>query len=857
MKKLETLLKDYADHVAERAAQGIPPLPLNAEQINCVTQLLEQENISESDYLLDLLINRVPPGVDEAAYIKASWLTAIVNGEKHCKFINSQKAIQILGTMIGGYNVNSLIEILKSKNNLLAKEAAKVLKDIILVYDSANDIFDLSQNNIYAEEVVNSWANAEWFTTKKSLPTEITCLAFKIDGETNTDDLSPAVHATTRPDIPLHSLSMLEFKNQDGLKILDDLKKQNIQIAYVGDVVGTGSSRKSAINSVIWHLGENIPFVPNKKTGGIIIGNKIAPIFFNTAQDSGALPIETDVSEIKTGDLLKILPYEGVIKKIDKTSNTELVISHFKLNPSTLTDEIQAGGRINLMIGRSLTDKIRKKLELEPSEIFIRPKSPKKINTGFTQAQKIVGKACGLKGVLPGMTCEPIMTTVGSQDTTGPMTRDELKELACLGFTADLVMQSFCHTAAYPKPVDLVTHQELPDFISQRGGVALKPGDGIIHSWLNRMLLPDTVGTGGDSHTRFPLGISFPGGSGIVAFAAAIGSMPLNMPESVLVKFTGNLLPGITLRDLVNAIPLFAIKQGLLTVAKENKQNIFNGKIMEIEGLPDLKLEQAFELTDATAERSCAGSTILLSHKTVEEYLKSNICLLEKMIESNYEDAKSISRRISDMKTWLKKPELIQPDENASYEEIIEINLSKVTQPIVACPNDPDNVKEIKDVENTKIDEVFIGSCMTNIGHYRAAAKVLEGIEKLNAKLWICPPTKMDEETLKAEGYYKIFEKCGARLELPGCSLCMGNQARVDEGSVVFSTSTRNFDNRLGKNAQVFLGSAELAAVCALLGKIPTVNEYQDITKNKINPYSDELYRYLQFDEIENFSLSK
>tara|TARA_B100000900_G_scaffold70543_1_gene55885 strand:+ start:184 stop:2757 length:2574 start_codon:yes stop_codon:yes gene_type:complete len=857
MKKLETLLKDYEDHVAERAAQGIPPLPLNAEQINHVTKLLEQENNSESEYLLDLLINRVPPGVDEAAYIKASWLTAIVNGEKHCKFINSKKAIQILGTMIGGYNVNSLIEILKSKNNSLAKEAAQVLKNIILVYDAANDIFDLSHNNIYAEEVINSWANAEWFTTKNSLPKEIICLAFKIDGETNTDDLSPAVHATSRPDIPLHSLSMLEFKNQDGLKILDDLKKQKIQIAYVGDVVGTGSSRKSAINSVIWHLGEDIPFVPNKKTGGIIIGNKIAPIFFNTAQDSGALPIETDVSEINTGDLLKILPYKGVIKKINKISNTESVISHFKLNPSTLTDEIQAGGRINLMIGRSLTDKIRKKLELEPSKIFIRPKSPKKVNTGFTQAQKIVGKACGLKGILPGMTCEPIMTTVGSQDTTGPMTRDELKELACLGFTADLVMQSFCHTAAYPKPVDLVTHKELPDFISQRGGVALKPGDGIIHSWLNRMLLPDTVGTGGDSHTRFPLGISFPGGSGIVAFAAAIGSMPLNMPESVLVRFSGNLLPGITLRDLVNAIPLFAIQKGLLSVAKENKKNIFNGKIMEIEGLPDLKLEQAFELTDATAERSCAGSTILLSSNTVEEYLKSNICLLEKMIESNYEDAKSISRRISDMKSWLKKPELIQPDDNASYEEIIEIDLTKVTQPIVACPNDPDNVKEIKDVVNTEIDEVFIGSCMTNIGHYRAAAKILEGINKLNARLWICPPTKMDEETLKAEGYYEIFEKCGARLELPGCSLCMGNQARVDEGSVVFSTSTRNFDNRLGKNAQVFLGSAELAAVCALLGRIPAVNEYQDITKNKINPYSEELYRYLQFDEIENFSLSK
>ena len=857
MKKLETLLKDYADHVAQRATQGIPPLPLNAEQTNCVTQLLEKENDYESSYLLDLLINRVPPGVDEAAYVKASWLTAIVNGEKHCKYINSQKAIQILGTMIGGYNVNSLTEILKHKNNLLAKEAAEVLKNIILVYDAANDIFDLSQNNIYAKEVINSWANAEWFKTKYPLPKEITCLAFKVDGETNTDDLSPAVHATSRPDIPLHSLSMLEFKEKDGLKVLNKLKKQKIQIAYVGDVVGTGSSRKSAINSVIWHLGKDIPFVPNKKTGGIIIGNKIAPIFFNTAQDSGALPIEAEVSNINTGDLLKIYPYEGVIKKVDKITNNELVISHFKLNPSTLTDEIQAGGRINLMIGRSLTDKIRNKLKLKPSKIFIRPENLKKINNGFTQAQKIVGKACGLEGVLPGMTCEPIMTTVGSQDTTGPMTRDELKELACLGFTADLVMQSFCHTAAYPKPVDLITHNELPDFISQRGGVALKPGDGIIHSWLNRMLLPDTVGTGGDSHTRFPLGISFPGGSGIVAFAAAIGSMPLNMPESVLVKFKGNLLPGITLRDLVNAIPLFAIKKDLLTVAKSNKKNIFNGKIMEIEGLPNLKLEQAFELTDATAERSCAGSTILLSNETVQEYLRSNICLLEKMIESDYKDSKSIQRRINDMNNWLKNPKLIQPDKNASYEEIIEINLAQVTQPIVACPNDPDNVKEIADVANTNIDEVFIGSCMTNIGHYRAAAKVLEGVKQLKAKLWICPPTKMDEETLKKEGYYEIFETCGARLELPGCSLCMGNQARVNEGSVVFSTSTRNFDNRLGKNAQVFLGSAELASVCALLGRIPEVNEYQDITKNKINPYSNELYRYLQFDEIQNFSLSK
>ncbi|ABV51586.1 Aconitate hydratase B [Prochlorococcus marinus str. MIT 9215] len=857
MKNLETLLKDYEDHVAERSTKGIPPLPLNAAQTNCITKLLEEDNNYDESYLLNLLINRVPPGVDEAAYVKASWLTAIVRSEKYCRSISPEKAIEILGTMIGGYNVNSLVEILKEGNSLLAKKAAEVLKNIILVYDSANDIYELSRNNIYAKEVVNSWANAEWFKNKKGLEKEITCLVFKVDGETNTDDLSPAVHATTRPDIPMHALAMLEFKKPDGLKILDDLKKRDLPIAYVGDVVGTGSSRKSAINSLIWHIGEDIPFVPNKKTGGILIGSKIAPIFFNTAQDSGALPIEADVSNMNTGDVIKIYPYKGIIKKIEKDSNTEKLISQFNLYPATLTDEIQAGGRINLMIGRSLTDKIRNKLDYQPSEIFIRPQSPKESNSGFTQAQKIVGKACGLNGVRPGMTCEPIMTTVGSQDTTGPMTRDELKELACLGFTADLVMQSFCHTAAYPKPVDLVTHQELPDFISQRGGVALKPGDGIIHSWLNRMLLPDTVGTGGDSHTRFPLGISFPGGSGIVAFAAAIGSMPLNMPESVLVKFIGELLPGITLRDLVNAIPLFAIKKGLLTVEKANKKNIFNGKIMEIEGLPNLKLEQAFELTDATAERSCAGSTILLSEETVQEYLKSNICLLEKMIESNYEDSKSISRRISDMKNWLKKPSLIQPDTNAQYEEIIEIDLAKVKQPIVACPNDPDNVKEITDVANTNIDEVFIGSCMTNIGHYRAAAKILEGVENLKAKLWICPPTKMDEETLKAEGYYKIFEDCGARLELPGCSLCMGNQARVDEGSVVFSTSTRNFDNRLGKNAQVFLGSAELAAVCALFGKIPTVNEYKDITKNKINPYSKELYRYLQFDEIKNFSLSK
>ena len=856
MKNLDTLLKDYIDHVADRASKGIPPLALNAAQANTVTELLEKAKPSESDYLLNLLKERIPPGVDEAAYVKASWLTAIANGEKNCQFIDPQEAIEILGTMIGGYNVNSLVEIIKKEDPILSQTAANVLKKIILVYDAANDIFELSSKNIYAKQVIDSWANAEWFISKKSLPDEIICIAFKIDGETNTDDLSPAVHATSRPDIPLHALSMLEFKDKKALKILEDLKTKNLQIAYVGDVVGTGSSRKSAINSLIWHIGEKIPFVPNKKTGGIVIGGKIAPIFFNTAQDSGALPIEAEVDKIKTGDILKILPYKGLLKKIDK-GDKEIIISEFTLQPSTITDEIKAGGRINLMIGRSLTDKTRNKLKLEPSNLFIRPKNLSNKNIGFTQAQKIVGKACGLEGISPGMTCEPIMTTVGSQDTTGPMTRDELKELACLGFTADLVMQSFCHTAAYPKPIDLITHKELPDFISQRGGVALKPGDGIIHSWLNRMLLPDTVGTGGDSHTRFPLGISFPGGSGIVAFAAAIGSMPLNMPESILVKFKGELLPGITLRDLVNAIPLFAIKKGLLTVEKSNKKNIFNGKIMEIEGLPNLKLEQAFELTDATAERSCAGSTIYLSEETVEEYLRSNICLLEKMIESNYQDAKSIKRRIDDMKNWLQNPNLLKADDDASYEEVIEINLSHVTEPIVACPNDPDNVKEISDVANTVIDEVFIGSCMTNIGHYRAAAKVLEGTKNLNSKLWICPPTKMDEEILRQEGYYKIFENCGARLELPGCSLCMGNQARVNDGAIVFSTSTRNFDNRLGKNAQVFLGSAELAAVCALLGRIPEIDEYINITKDKINPYSETLYRYLQFDEMQNFSLSK
>tara|TARA_Y100001970_G_scaffold294351_1_gene451264 strand:- start:3556 stop:6132 length:2577 start_codon:yes stop_codon:yes gene_type:complete len=848
--KMEKMLKNYYKKAYERKQLDIPPLPLSAEETLMVTSLLEEDCIENPNELIFLLKNRIPPGVDEAAYVKARWLTSIANEEAQSPYISKYDATEILGTMIGGYNVASLVALLQSKDTKQASIASKCLSNTILVYDALNEILELANNNIFAKKVISSWANGDWFSAKKNMQEEINCIAFKVDGETNTDDLSPAIHATSRPDIPLHALSMLETRDPNGLKEIKYLKSKGLPLAYVGDVVGTGSSRKSAINSVLWHIGEEIPYVPNKKTGGIIIGGKIAPIFFNTAEDSGALPIECDVSNIQTGDILKIFTCDGIIKKLDKESNEFEEIAKFKLKPCTIKDEVKAGGRIQLMIGRALTDKVRLKLGESPSEIFIRPRNEKEKSSGFTQAQKIVGKACGLKGVLPGVTCEPIMTTVGSQDTTGPMTRDELKELACLGFTADLVMQSFCHTAAYPKPVDIITHKELPDFIAQRGGVALKPGDGIIHSWLNRMLLPDTVGTGGDSHTRFPLGISFPGGSGIVAFAAAIGSMPLDMPESVLVRFKNSLNDGITLRDVVNAIPLFAIKQGLLTVEKTNKKNIFNGKIMEICGLPDLKLEQAFELTDASAERSCAGCSIQLSKETVSEYLESNIALLHNMIESGYEDPNTIERRIKDMKRWLSKPDLIEPDSNAEYSEIIDIDLSTIKEPIVACPNDPDKVTSISNVQNQNIEEVFIGSCMTNIGHYRAAAKILEGQGQLKTTLWICPPTRMDEEILKEEGYYKIFEEAGARLEMPGCSLCMGNQARVEDNAIVFSTSTRNFDNRLGKGAQVFLGSAEMAAVCALKGKIPSNTEYQEITRNKIKPYEDNLYRYMQFNKI-------
>ena len=842
-----SMLNAYSKLAAEREAQGVPALPLTAEQTKDLTQLLENPPTDGRQFLLHLLIDRIPPGVDEAAYVKATWLSAVAQGNTISPLVTPLEATRLLGTMVGGYNVAALIELLKNSDEQLADCAAQGLSRTLLVYDAFNEVMDLAASNRFAKQVVDSWAEAEWFKSRTELAESITVTVFKVDGETNTDDLSPATHATTRPDIPLHALAMLETRDPNGLNTIATLKENGHPVAYVGDVVGTGSSRKSAINSVLWHTGNDIPHVPNKRGGGVIIGGKIAPIFFNTAEDSGALPIECDVSQLNTGDVITIRPHAGTIER-DGT-----VISHFDLKPSTISDEVRAGGRIPLMIGRALTDKVRSQLGLSPSDVFIRPSAPQDNGRGFTLAQKMVGKACGLPGVKPGTSCEPLMATVGSQDTTGPMTRDEMKELACLGFSSDLVMQSFCHTAAYPKPVDLQTQQDLPDFFAQRGGVALRPGDGIIHSWLNRMLLPDTVGTGGDSHTRFPLGISFPAGSGLVAFAAAIGAMPLDMPESVLVRFSGALQPGVTLRDVVNAIPWVAIQRGLLTVEKANKKNIFNGRIMEIEGLSDLKLEQAFELTDATAERSCAGCTIKLSEATVSEYLRSNVALLRNMIARGYSDARTLARRVKAMEDWLANPQLLQADPDAEYAEILEINLDELTEPVLACPNDPDNVKLLSEVAGNAVQEVFIGSCMTNIGHYRAAAKVLEGSGSNKARLWVCPPTRMDEEMLKQEGYYATFEAAGSRMEMPGCSLCMGNQARVDDDTTVFSTSTRNFNNRLGKGAQVYLGSAELAAVCALLGRIPTPKEYQRIAAEKINPLSDELYRYLNFDQIAGF----
>jgi len=842
------MLESYRQHVAERAALGIPPLPLDAQQTAELCELLKNPPAGEEETLMELLRDRVPPGVDPAAYVKASFLTAIAKGEVTCPLINPQWAVHLLGTMMGGYNVQSLIDLLKSRDPVKAATAAAALSKTLLVFDASNDVLALSDVNPYAKQVIDSWAAAEWFIGRPKLPEAITVTVFKVPGETNTDDLSPAPHATTRPDIPLHATVMLESRMPGGIETIAQLKEKGHPVAYVGDVVGTGSSRKSAINSLLWHIGNDIPFVPNKRAGGYILGSAIAPIFFNTAEDAGALPIECDVTRMETGMVITIHPYKGEI-----TNEAGEVISTFTLKPETILDEVRAGGRIPLLIGRSLTDRIRVSLGLDPNPIFIRPKAPIDTGKGYTLAQKMVGKACGLPGVRAGTSCTPLMTTVGSQDTTGPMTRDELKELACLGFSADLVMQSFCHTAAYPKPVDVKTHKDLPDFFASRGGVALRPGDGIIHSWLNRMLLPDTVGTGGDSHTRFPLGISFPAGSGLVAFAGALGVMPLDMPESVLVRFKGELQPGITLRDVVNAIPYVAMQKGLLTVAKENKKNVFSGRIMEIEGLPDLKVEQAFELTDASAERSCAGCTIKLSVETVSEYLRSNVALLTNMVARGYQDARTIMRRVAKMEEWLANPVLMEADADAEYAEIIEIDLNEIKEPIVAAPNDPDNVKLLSEVANDPVQEVFVGSCMTNIGHYRATAKVLEGEPPVKTRLWICPPTRMDEKQLKDEGIYGTFGAAGARTEMPGCSLCMGNQARVKDGVTVFSTSTRNFNNRMGKDARVYLGSAELAAVCAMLGRIPNVQEYMDIVAKKIHPFAGDLYRYLNFDQIANF----
>ncbi|MFT5209221.1 MAG: aconitate hydratase 2/2-methylisocitrate dehydratase [Flavobacterium sp.] len=838
------MLAEYKKHVAERAEQGIDPLPLSAEQVNDLVELLKSPPAGEEALILDLLSNRVPAGVDDAAYVKAAFLSSVAKGEASSPIVDKNLATQLLGTMLGGYNITTLVELLDSD---VAPIAAKCLSKTLLMFDAFHDVVEKSKDNEHAMSVLQSWANAEWFTNKPKVAEEIKITVFKVDGETNTDDLSPAGDAWSRPDIPLHALAMLIKTMDKPLQTIDQLKNTGNPIAYVGDVVGTGSSRKSATNSVLWHMGDDIPNIPNKRDGGVVLGGKIAPIFFNTMEDAGALPIECDVSNMKMGDVVIVHPYKG---KVTDESGEE--ISTFELSTQVLLDEVQAGGRIPLIIGRGLTGRAREALGLGPSEAFRVPIPAKESNKGFTLAQKIVGKACGVEGIRPETYCEPKMTTVGSQDTTGPMTRDELKELACLGFSADLVMQSFCHTAAYPKPVDIDTQHTLPDFIQTRGGVALRPGDGIIHSWLNRMLLPDTVGTGGDSHTRFPMGISFPAGSGLVAFASAIGVMPLDMPESVLVRFKGDMQAGITLRDLVNAIPLAAIKKGLLTVEKAGKKNIFSGRILEIEGLPDLKVEQAFEISDASAERSAGGCTIRLGVDSISEYMRSNVTLLKWMIGEGYGDARTIGRRVTAMEEWLENPILLEPDADAEYAEIIEIDLNEIKEPILACPNDPDDVKTLSEVAGAKIDEVFIGSCMTNIGHFRAAASMLNNATSIPTRLWISPPTKMDEHQLREEGIYNIFASAGARTEMPGCSLCMGNQARIAPNSTCVSTSTRNFPNRLGDGADVYLASAELAAVASILGKIPSKEEYMEFAA-KLDPMADDIYKYLNFDQIKSF----
>ena len=850
------MLVEYREHVNKRKSQNIPPKPLNADQTFDLVKLLKNPPKGEENFLLDLISNRVPPGVDEAAYVKASFLSAIATAKDHSPIISRELSVKLLGQMLGGYNVATLVELLDDED--MQECAAEQLKSTILVFDAFHDVAEkATDGNNLAKSVIESWANAEWFLKNKEVSKSIKTIVFKANGETNTDDLSPAQDAWSRPDIPLHALAMFKME-RDGLTPdipgeigpmtqIEEIKSNNLPVTFIGDVLGTGSSRKSATNSVLWFFGDDIPGVPNKRSGGICFGTKVAPIFFNTMEDAGALVFEASVDDISHGDIVEIFPYDGKI--VDEVGN---IITTFSHKSDVILDEVRAGGRINLIVGRGLTQRARDFLNLPATEVFREPTVQDESQKGYTLAQKMVGKACGKNGVRPGTYCEPIMTTVGSQDTTGPMTRDELKDLACLGFSADLVMQSFCHTAAYPKPVDIETQHSLPDFIMNRGGVSLRPGDGIIHSWLNRMLLPDTVGTGGDSHTRFPMGISFPGGSGLVAFAAATGVMPLDMPESVLVKFTGKMNQGITLRDLVHAIPYYAIKEGLLTVEKKGKKNIFSGRILEIQGLDDLTVEQAFELSDASAERSAAGCTIALSEQSVSEYLKSNITLLQWMITEGYGDLRTIQRRIQKMKDWLKAPSLMKADTDAEYAAVIEIDLNQICEPIVCCPNDPDDAKLLSEVSGDTVDDVFIGSCMTNIGHFRAAGKLLDEADKINTRFWICPPTRMDAHTLMEEGYYNIYGKAGARTEMPGCSLCMGNQARVLAGATVLSTSTRNFPNRLGDGANVYLTSAELASVGGILGRLPTRDEYFSYAK-KIDSMASEIYRYMNFDQIASF----
>ncbi|MGK2900907.1 MAG: bifunctional aconitate hydratase 2/2-methylisocitrate dehydratase [Burkholderiaceae bacterium] len=857
------MLQAYRQHVAERAALGIPPLPLSAQQTAALVELLKAPPAGEEAALVELITHRVPAGVDDAAKVKASYLAAVAHGTEISPLISRERATELLGTMLGGYNIAPLVDLLDDPR--VGQVASEGLKKTLLMFDQFHDVQEKAEKgNAFAAAVLQSWADAEWFTSRPEVPKSITVSIFKVAGEINTDDLSPAPDAWSRPDIPLHALAM--HKNarpgvtpeEDGkrgpVKFIEDLRARGHLVAYAGDVVGTGSSRKSATNSVLWFTGEDIPFVPNKRFGGVCLGGKIAPIFYNTMEDSGALPIELDVSQMNMGDVVELRPYEGKALKDGK------VIAEFSVKSDVLFDEVRAGGRIPLIIGRGLTAKAREALGLAPSTLFRLPQNPADTKKGYSLAQKMVGKACGLpvvngqqQGVRPGTYCEPRMTSVGSQDTTGPMTRDELKDLACLGFSADLVMQSFCHTAAYPKPVDVKMHHELPEFISTRGGISLRPGDGVIHSWLNRLLLPDTVGTGGDSHTRFPIGISFPAGSGLVAFAAATGVMPLDMPESVLVRFKGKMQPGVTLRDLVNAIPLYAIKAGLLTVEKKGKKNIFSGRILEIEGLPDLKVEQAFELSDASAERSAAGCTVHLNPEPIKEYINSNITMMKWMIANGYSDPRSLERRVKAQQAWLANPQLLKGDADAEYAAVIEIDLADIHEPIVACPNDPDDVKTLSEVAGAAIDEVFIGSCMTNIGHFRAASKLLENKRDIPVKLWVAPPTKMDAKKLSDEGHYGVLGNAGARMEMPGCSLCMGNQAQVKEGATVFSTSTRNFPNRLGKNSNVYLGSAELAAICSKLGRIPTREEYM-VDMGVLTAASGTVYQYLNFDQIEEFT---